>query len=72
MLSSLVDKITAGAYTFVSALSNAAFVGQLIAATAGAAWGSVSLVDLLVTTQFLNQVKIKFISQLINGISSVL
>ena len=66
MLSSLVDKITAGAYTFVSALSNAAFVGQLIAATAGAAPGSVSLVDLLVTTQFLNQVKIKFISQLIN------
>ena len=52
----------------MSVILNAAFIGLLTAATARSA----SLVALLVITQFSDQAKIKFISQLINGISSVL
>ena len=43
---------------------NVAFVGLLTAATAGLVSGLVSLVALLVTTLFSDQVKIRFISQL--------
>ena len=39
-----------------------------MAATAGLASGLASLVTLLVITQFSDQIKIRFISQLINGI----
>ena len=56
----------------MSVLLNAAFVGLSIPATAGFASGSASLVALLVNTQFSDYVEIRFISQLINGISSVL
>ena len=58
LLSSPVDKVTTGTYNFVSFASNVAFVGSLTAATAG----SVSLIALLVITQFLHQIKIRFIS----------
>ena len=52
----------------MSVILNVAFVGLLIAATAGSA----SLVALLVNTQFSDHVKIRFISQLIYGMSAVL
>ena len=50
-------------------------MGLLTAATAGSASGSAFqdlYVALLVITQILDKVKIRFISQLINGISNVL
>ena len=59
-------------YSFVSVILNAAPVGLLNSATAGSSSGSASLVTLPVITQFSDQVKIRFISQLINVISSVL
>ena len=57
LLSFLVDKVTTRTCNFVSFISNAAFVGLLIAATAGSALGSASLVALLVITKFSDQVK---------------
>ena len=51
---------------------NVAPVGLLISSTAGSASGLPYLVTSLVVTQFLNQVKGKDTSQLINGISNVL
>ena len=70
--SSLVDGVTTDTYNFVSVILNIAFVGLLTAATAGFASVTASLAVLLAITQFLDQVKIIFISQLINGKSSVL
>ena len=64
--------MTTGTYNFVPFVSNSAFVGLLTVVTAGSASESASLVVLLVITQFSDQVKIIFISQLINGIYSVL
>ena len=66
LLSSSVDKVTTTTYYFVSSILNVAFVGLLIAATAGLALGLASFVALLVVTEFSDQVKIRFISQLIN------
>ena len=54
----------------MSFISNVTFVGLLAAATAGSAVGSASLVALLVITQSSDQVKTRFISHLIHGISS--
>ena len=51
---------------------NVAPVGLLIAAIAGFASGSAFLVAFLDNTQFSDQVKIRFISQLIKGVSGVL
>ena len=48
----------------MSFILKTAFVGSLIPATAGSASGSASLVTLLVITQFLDQVKVKDTSQL--------
>ena len=70
LLSSSADKVITGTYKFVYFISNGAFVGLLTAPTAWPASMSASLVTLLVITQFLDQVKMRFISQLINGISS--
>ena len=56
----------------MSVILNVVFVRLLTAATGGFAPGSASLVALLVITHFSDQVKTRFISQLINGISSVL
>ena len=56
----------------MSATLNVAFVGLSIAASAGFASGSASLVALRANTQFLDHVKLRFISQLINDMSSVL
>ena len=64
--------MTAATYNFASLILNVAFVGLLTAATAGFVPRSASLVALLVITKFSDQLKIRFISQLINGISSVL
>ena len=64
--------MTTATYNFASLILNVAFVGLLTAATAGSVSRSASLVALLVITQFSDQLKIRFISQLINGISSVL
>ena len=64
--------MTTGTYNFVSSILNVTFVGLLTAATAGLASGSAFLVVSFVITQFSDQDKIRFISQLINGISSVL
>ena len=47
-------------------------VGESILAVGGFVKKTESLVALLVITQFSEQVKIRFTSQLINGISSVL
>ena len=66
LLSSSVDKVTTGTYYLVSLILNVAFDGLLIAATAGLALGLASFVALLVVTEFSDQVKIRFISQLIN------
>ena len=70
VLSLSVDRVTTGAYNFTSVILNVAFFGLLNAATAGSASGSASLGTLLVNTQFSGHVKIKFISLLINGMSS--
>ena len=64
--------MTTGTYNFVSAILYFPAVGLLTAATAGSASWSASFVDLLVITQFSEQVQIRFISQLTNGITSVL
>ena len=53
-----------GIYNVVPFILNIAFVRLLTAATAGLVSGLVSLVALLVTTGFSDQVKIRFISQL--------
>ena len=53
-----------GIYNVVPFILNVVFVGLLTAATAGLVSGLVSLVALLVTTLFSDQVKIRFISQL--------
>ena len=63
--------MTTGTYNFVSVILNVALVGLLISAPAGLASRSASLVVLFAITQFPDQVKIRFISQLINGIYNV-
>ena len=63
LLSFSVDKVTTGAYNFVSVILNVAFVGLSIAATGGSTSGSTSLVALLVN-MLSDHVEIKFISQL--------
>ena len=64
--------MTTAKYNFVSVILYFRAVGLLTAATAGSASWSASFVDLLVITQFSEQVQIRFISQLTNGITSVL
>ena len=64
--------MTTGTYNFVSVILYFAAVGLLTAATAGSASWSASFVALLVITQFSDQVQIRFISQLTNGITSIL
>ena len=64
LLSSSVDKVTTRTCNFVSVVLNVAFIGLLTAATAGLASGSASHFALLVNTQFPDQIKIRFISQL--------
>ena len=54
----------------MSFILKVAYVGLLIPATAGSASGSVSLVALVVITQFSDQVKVKDTLQLINRIFS--
>ena len=71
LLSFLVDKVTSGTYKFVSVIYGAP-VGFSIPATAALVLGLASLFVWFVNTQFSNQVKVKYTSQLINGVSSVL
>ena len=58
----------------MSFISNVAFAGLSVAATAGfpPRAGTATLVALLVNTHFSDHVKIRFISQLINGMPSFL
>ena len=56
----------------MSVILNIAFVGLLTAAIAGLTSEFASLVALLVNTHFSDHIKMRFISQLINGIFSVL
>ena len=60
LLSFSADKVTTGTYNFVSAIVNVAFVGAAIAGLYP--YASV------VKTQFLDQVKIIFISKFTSGI----
>ena len=60
--------MTTGTSNFVSVILNVAIFGLVTAATAGSASRSASLVALLAITQLSDQVKIRFISQLVNGI----
>ena len=66
------DKVTTGTYNFVSVILNLVHIGQTISVNLRAASESEFLLTLLFITQFLDQVKVRFISQLISGISSVL
>ena len=72
LLSFSADKVTTVTYNLQSVILKAAFVELLILSTAGSASGSSSLIALLVNIQFLDQIKVKNTSQLINGISNVL
>ena len=56
----------------MSVILNVAFAGLLTAAFAGFTSGFASLVALLVNARFSDHVKIRFVSQLINGIFTVL
>ena len=69
--SSSVDKVTAGTYNFGSFISNIATSGTLFPSTEGLVLGLASWVLSTVNTEFLDQVKGKDISQLINSISNV-
>ena len=64
----LLDKGTTGIYNFASVIVNVAPVGAFIAELSS----STSLVVMSVKIQFLDQVKVKDTSQLINGISKML
>ena len=66
------DIVATRTYSLQSVILKVTFVGLLIPATGGSASRSASLVALLVITQFSDQVKVKNICQLINGMSSVL
>ena len=59
-MSSSVDKVTTGTYNFASFNLNISLVGAFIAGIVRLALGSASLVALLVTTQFSDQVRIRF------------
>ena len=70
LLSSSVDRVTTGTNNIVSVTLNVAFEGLLISDIAGSTPGLASVVALLVITQLSDQVKIRFISQLINSVCS--
>ena len=63
-----VDKVTTETYNLVSVILNVAFIGAAIAGLSHSA----TLIFISVKTQFLDQVKVKDTSQLINDISKVL
>ena len=66
-LPSSVDRVTTGTWNLVSGILNVTFVGLLIAGLSRFA----AFVALLLNTQFADHVRVKDISQLISGISSV-
>ena len=74
LISTFVNKLRTRTYNIVSVILNIAFARLLILDTAGfPPWaGTASLVALLVNTQFSGHFKIRFISQLINGMPSIL
>ena len=63
--------MTTGTYNFVSIILNTASVGLLTAAITGSASVLSSFAALLIITKFSDQVKTRFISELINGMFSV-
>ena len=72
LLSSRVDKVTTNTYNYVPVILDVLSVGLLIPATARSASGPASFVACLVITDFLDHVKIKNTSQLINGMSNII
>ena len=74
MLSFPADKVTTETYNFVSVIVNVAPVGAAIAGVLGIVpcAKTATCVIISVKTQFLDQVKVKGTSQLINGVSNVL
>ena len=68
MLSTFVDKVTTGTYSFVSVILNIGFLEAFIAGLAGLS----SCVVKSVKTQFSDQVKFKDTSQLIKDMSRLL
>ena len=69
LLSSVYDKVTTRTYNFVSVILNVSPVGFLILDAAGfPPWAETAS---LVATQFSDHVEIRFISQLVDGMSSV-
>ena len=64
LLSSSVNKVTIGTYSFVSFVLNVVLVGALISSTAASALGSPVYVIIAVKTQFTDLVKMRFISQI--------
>ena len=65
-----VEKVTTGTYNFVSVIYNSDPVGATIAG--GSSLFPASLTFISANTQFLDQIKINFISQLINDIFKAL
>ena len=74
LLSSLVERVTTGTYNFVSVILNVAFVGVFITGLAGLfPWAALAVCIIIsVKTQFSDQVKIKYTSKLMKGMSKVL
>ena len=72
LLSSWVDKVTTGTYSFVFIILKVAPVEALISILGGLKLGSASYIVLSVLTTFSYQAKVKGTSQLINGIFRVL
>ena len=70
LLSSSVDKVATGSYNLALVTENSTPVGALIAGGFRCAFAA--RVVILVKTQFLDHVKIRFTSQLINGLFKVL
>ena len=70
-LSFSVDKVTTGTYNFVSLILNNEFVGAFIQSIELSP-ATASLHVLLVIAQFPDHVKIRSISQLINGMTNAL
>ena len=68
LLSFSADKVTIETYNLQTFIANAAFVGALIAITGRLPVSSADVAIISVKTQFLDQVKIIFTSQLTNGI----
>ena len=62
LLSSSVDRVTTGTYSFTSVITDVPPVGALVSGIGGLTLGLASCIVSSVTTQFLDHVKIRFTS----------